>query len=138
MREVFAKNISKRDSLFQRQKQFELLDTLFCAENGNKELGGPFDLVIMGHVLYYFDNTAGVIEQARKLTRSNEGKVLVVHQAAQGIPEIQRKILPSLRKHAPNILTSEDITSLFSLGSPELQVIKVPALMDIKEVVAAS
>lgn len=138
MREKFAKNIYERDRLFRMKKQFNLLDSVFCAKSKNSNLVGPFDLVIMGHVLYYFDNTAEIIEEIRKLTRSDGGKVLVVHQAAQGIPEIQYKLLPLLREHAPHILTSNDITSILPAGSPEIQVIEVPALMDLKEIHAGS
>jgi len=139
MRLEFEKNISDRSSHFQKKKQFTLLDSSFCSESGNSSLDGPFDLVIMGHVLYYFHDTIGVIEQAQKLTRSNGGQVIVVHQAAQGIPEIQRVVLPSLREHTPHMLTADDITSLYPVGSLDiLRTVEVPALLDLQEIIDGS
>lgn len=99
MRSEFIQNISMRNNKFQNKKNFTLSDAEFastCAKGGVAENFAPFDVVILGHVLYYFDDPTEVIRKARELTR-DDGRVLVVHQAAKGIPEVQEVITPALR-----------------------------------------
>lgn len=66
------------------------------------------DIVFMGHVLYYFSDKTEAILAALKLARPG-GKLMIVHQAAQGVPELQKQLLPELRGSMKDSFTADDI-----------------------------
>jgi len=67
------------------------------------------DIVFMGHVLYYFSDKTEAIQAALKLARPG-GKLMIVHQAAQGVPELQKQLLPELRGSLKDSFTADDIS----------------------------
>lgn len=57
-------------------------------EPGRFEKEQKYDLVLLTHVLYYFDKPYQAIQSAVNQTKDG-GKVVIVHQTATGIPQIQ-------------------------------------------------
>ena len=139
MRSEFGALIKERRNAGRlgHNKSFALSDATFpTSRNGLLESAAPYDIVFLGHVLYYFDDPAATIEKARKLTRAG-GKVVVVHQSAQGIPELQLKLLPLLRGSTADMLSADDLVASLP-ASWGARVEEVPALLDISQVVAGT
>ncbi|HIE00396.1 MAG TPA: hypothetical protein EYP59_08920, partial [Thiotrichaceae bacterium] len=67
-----------------------------------------YDLVLLVQVLYYFKMPSQIIQRALAQTKLT-GRVIIVHQSAIGIPEIQRQHMLSLKGDENEILTTEDI-----------------------------
>lgn len=55
------------------------------------ELNECFDLIILAHSLYYFQDPYAIIQQALALTKAG-GMVVLVHQTDVGIPQIRREL----------------------------------------------
>jgi SAM-dependent methyltransferase len=70
-----------------------------------------YDIVLLIQVLYYFEAPSQIIQRALAQTKST-GRVIIVHQSAIGIPEIQRQHMLSLKGDENEILTTEDIKKL--------------------------
>ena len=118
LREDFAERIERQGK--EVGHEVRLVDEIFPKSDGSV-VDGSFDVVLLGHVLYYFgskDETAQALLAAVKAARPG-GKVVVVHQAAVGVPELQGELLPWLRGTMNDVLTADDIERL--LGEGELK-----------------
>lgn len=137
MRMEFMESISKRSKAFRHKKKFTLSDVELSEENSIDNLFGngeePFDLVVLGQVLYYFKNAAEIIDRAQQSARVDGGRVIVIHQWRQGVPEVQKTATVALRNCTANMLTSNDIVA--QLGNVDgIVVDQIPALLDLSEV----
>lgn len=96
-----------------------------------------YDLVVLAHVLYYFPDISSVLQDSLGLLREN-GKVLVLHQSARGVPEIQKVLLPKLRGNTNNMLCSDTVE--LALNTMQLKYVRedVDAYLDISEMVKKS
>jgi SAM-dependent methyltransferase len=70
-----------------------------------------YDLVLLIQVLYYFKVPSQIIQRALAQTKPT-GRVIIVHQSALGIPEIQREHMLSLKGDENELFTTEDIKRL--------------------------
>lgn len=75
------------------------------------ELNERFDIVLLGHVMYYFEDKWAALETALSLTKPT-GEVCIVHQGPEGIPEIQKKFTKSLTGQDVAIYTADDVEKL--------------------------
>ncbi|MDB9518764.1 methyltransferase domain-containing protein [Roseofilum reptotaenium CS-1145] len=90
----------------------------------------PYDLVLLTHVLYYFDDPPQAIEHALAHTKPN-GRVIIVHQAATGIPQIQREYMLDIKGNEDELLTADDIQNLLDRQSWPYQFYPVDAQLDV-------
>ncbi len=72
-----------------------------------------YDLVLLTHVLYYFDDPYQAIESALKQTKPG-GQVVIIHQTATGIPQIQREHMLEVKGDQNEMFTAEDIRDLLN------------------------
>lgn len=116
---------------------FKLVDGTFNPSNSSMHGLGGADVVLLAHVLYYFEDKAATLQSALQLNRAG-GKTLVVHQDTQGVPELQIELLPELRGSIRDMFTAEGIHEILT-GQLSDQVESfvqhsVDAFLDISEV----
>lgn len=98
------------------------------------------DVALFAHVLYYFDDKAAAIKGAVQQVRPG-GTAVIIHQGAEGVPEIQEKLLPRLRGNTADMFTSatiEEVLQELQDGSDEVASFcnyKIDAYMNTKETV---
>ncbi|NEO59796.1 MAG: methyltransferase domain-containing protein [Moorea sp. SIO4G2] len=101
-------------------------------EPGKFESQQKYDLVLLTHVLYYFDEPYQAIQSA--LTQTKEGgKVVIVHQTATGIPQIQREHMLEAKGNQNEMFTAQDIRNLLDTQSHQHQYHHVHARLDVTE-----
>ncbi len=98
------------ENLFNENVSVSVHNTSFGMVDGLKN-NESYDLIIFVQVLYYFQVPSQIIQRAISQTKTN-GRVIIVHQSAIGIPEIQREHMLSLKGDENEILTTEDIKKL--------------------------
>ncbi|NEO51906.1 MAG: methyltransferase domain-containing protein [Okeania sp. SIO3B5] len=91
-----------------------------------------YDLVLLTHVLYYFDKPYEAIQRALKQTKEG-GRVVIVHQTATGIPQIQREFMLEAKGNQNEMFTAEDIRNLLDTQSHPHQYHHVDARLDVTE-----
>jgi len=121
----------------------ELIDTFFDGRFADTATSKP-DLVVLGHVLYYFggvNDKLGALRRAIQIANP-EGRVVVIHQAAQGVPELQNQLLPMIRGSTKDMFTADDIEKLLNreLKDDIKGFVRhdVEAFLDISEVLKGS
>lgn len=101
-------------------------------EPGQFESEQKYDLVLLTHVLYYFDEPYQAIQSA--LTQTKEGgKVVIVHQTATGIPQIQQEHMLEAKGDQNEMFTAEDIRTLLDTQFHPHQYHSVEARLDVTE-----
>jgi len=75
------------------------------------DLGERFDLVLMGHVMYYFEDKGAALDLALSLTKQT-GQLVIAHQGPEGVPEIQKRFTKTLSGESDAIFCSDDIEQL--------------------------
>lgn len=101
------------------------------------EGGELHDVLVLAHVLYYFEDKSealrGVLRQVKR-----GGTAIIIHQGAEGVPEIQEKMLPKLRGHCDDMFTAAQIQQLLEgdLASEvaEFKNHKIDAFMNTAEI----
>ncbi|WP_324235592.1 methyltransferase [Okeania sp.] len=118
-KESFGKNVevSVRDDYFQPGK--------FDSEQ-------KYDLVLLTHVLYYFDEPYQAIQSALKQTKAG-GKVVIVHQTATGIPQIQSEFMLEAKGNQNEMFTAQDMRNLLDTQSHPHEYHNVDARLDVTE-----
>lgn len=98
------------------------------------EKNESYDLVLLVQVLYYFELPSQIIQRAITQTKPN-GRVIIVHQSATGIPEIQCKHMLDLKGNENEIFTTEDIKKLLDeqKGRCFYRYYNVNAYLDVTE-----
>jgi SAM-dependent methyltransferase len=92
-----------------------------------------YDLILFVQVLYFFKAPYQIIQQALAQTKPT-GRVIIVHQSAIGVPEIQRQHMLSLKGNEKGILTTEDIKRLLDQeGGCLYRFYDVDAYLDVTE-----
>ncbi|NEQ96344.1 MAG: methyltransferase domain-containing protein [Cyanothece sp. SIO2G6] len=89
-----------------------------------------YDLVLLTHVLYYFDDPTQAIRQALAHTKPY-GQVVIIHQAAVGIPQIQREHMLDIKGDEDEMLTADDIQNLIKRQSWPYQLHHIDAQLDV-------
>ncbi|MEM9218350.1 MAG: methyltransferase domain-containing protein [Cyanobacteria bacterium P01_F01_bin.150] len=89
-----------------------------------------YDLVLLTHVLYYFDNHTQAIQQALAHTKPH-GRVVIIHQSAIGIPQIQREYMLEIKGNEDEMLTVENIQDLLDQHSWPYQFHPIDAQLDV-------
>lgn len=89
-----------------------------------------YDLVLLTHVLYYFKEPEQAIQTALAQTKEN-GRVVIVHQTAKGIPQIQQEYMLAAKGDENEMLVAEDIKKL--LADRPHQYHHLQACLDITE-----
>ncbi|NES22884.1 MAG: methyltransferase domain-containing protein [Symploca sp. SIO3E6] len=103
-----------------------------CFEPGRLAGEKQYDLVLLTHVLYYFDEPYQAIQSA--LTQTKEGgQVVIVHQTARGIPQIQQEYMLEAKGDQNEMFTAEDIKRLLETQSHQHQYYHVDARLDVTE-----
>ncbi len=103
-----------------------------CFEPGRFEGEQKYDLVLLTHVLYYFDDPYQAIRTTLTQTKKG-GQVVIVHQTATGIPQIQREHMLEAKGDQNEMFTAEDIRSLLDTKSHQHQYHHVDARLDVTE-----
>ena len=103
----------------------------FCQYKGFSSLK-RYHLILMSHVLYYFSDPYAALRSALTITRSN-GHVLIVQQTQTGIPEIQKKIMRTIKGNENELLTAEDLKFKLDQSQYPYQYIEIPAFLDASE-----
>lgn len=103
-----------------------------CFEPGRFESQQKYDLVLLTHVLYYFDEPYQAIQSALNQTKEG-GRVVIVHQTGTGIPQIQRECMLEAKGNQNEMFTAEDIRSLLDTQSHPHQFHHVEARLDVTE-----
>ncbi|NER23838.1 MAG: methyltransferase domain-containing protein [Symploca sp. SIO1B1] len=131
-------NAIHRDRFLQRLDQASFDESVEvcvrdeCFEPGRLAGEEKFDLVLLTHVLYYFDDPYQAIRSA--LTQTKEGgQVLIVHQTARGIPQIQQEHMLEAKGNQNEMFTAEDIQRLLETQSQKHQYYHVDARLDVTE-----
>jgi len=96
------------------------------------ESNESYDLILFVHVLHFFNDPYQIIQHALALTKPT-GRVIIVHQSAIGIPEIQRKHMLSLKGNEKGILTTEDIKIRLDQKGCLYRCYDVDAYLDVTE-----
>jgi SAM-dependent methyltransferase len=143
MREDFMERVERSKALgnaaFHDSLSIKLVDETF--DETASRMRGSADIVLLGHVLYYFEDKAASLEGALKLTRPG-GVTLVVHQDSQGVPTLQMQLLPELRGSVRDMFTSEDIHSLLTgqLGGQveNFNQHSIDSFLDVSEILAST
>lgn len=63
-----------------------------CAEDILAQEFDPFDIILFSHSLYYFDEPAEVVQQYFQRFLGEQGSVIIVHAALNGVQEIVQTI----------------------------------------------
>ncbi len=96
------------------------------------ESEAKYDLVMLTHVLYYFDDPYQAIQGALNQTKE-DGQVVIVHQTATGIPQIQREHMLAAKGNQNEMFTAENIQNLLDAKSHQHQFYNVDARLDVTE-----
>ncbi|MGB5634456.1 MAG: methyltransferase domain-containing protein [Waterburya sp.] len=91
-----------------------------------------YDLVLLTHVLYYFDDPYQAIQSALKQTKEG-GQVVIIHQTATGIPQIQQEHMLDAKGNQNEMFTAEDIKKLLDAKSQQHQFYNVDARLDVTD-----
>ncbi|MEB3178201.1 MAG: class I SAM-dependent methyltransferase [Nostocaceae cyanobacterium] len=91
-----------------------------------------YDLVLLNHVLYYFDKPYQAIQSALNQTKKG-GRVVIVHQTATGIPQIQCEHMLEVKGNQNEMFTAEDIRNLLDTQSHQYQFHHIDAHLDVTE-----
>jgi len=137
LRSEFAERVlTMKNMPFLSSVSMEFVDMTF--DPYDVRMDHEADIVLLGHVLYYFENKGAALHSAMQLTRPG-GKTLVIHQDAEGIPELQVELLPKLRSTMRDMFTADDIQELLQGELSEqvegFQRHSVDAFLDISEIV---
>ncbi|MBE9067417.1 methyltransferase domain-containing protein [Leptolyngbya cf. ectocarpi LEGE 11479] len=133
-RNLFIKNLKNLtlDSSF----EFEIRDSYF-GKTRDFEKDNTYDLILLIHVLYYFEDFYTPVRQALKqLTPA--GKAVIVHQENVGIPELQRQYMMALKGDEAELLTTEDIRKRLEQEGCDYTYESVNAHLEITEYLAGS
>jgi SAM-dependent methyltransferase len=103
-----------------------------CFEPGSFAREEQYDLVLLTHVLYYFDDPYQAIQTALTQTKKG-GQVVIVHQTATGIPQIQREHMLEAKGNENEMFTAEDIKDLLDTKLNQYQFYNVEARLDVTE-----
>jgi SAM-dependent methyltransferase len=87
---------------------FEIMPQPF----GHDNLEGSFDLIHMTHCLYYIPDREKAIIKAYDLLKPH-GILLIFHQTALGINEIQRAYMKQVKGHEKEMFSAYDILQIF-------------------------
>ncbi len=127
-RQQFLQRIDKAS--FDQSVEVSVRDDYF--EPGKFESEQKYDLVLLTHVLYYFDDPYQAIQSALKQTKEG-GQVIIVHQTAKGIPQIQREHMLEVKGNQNEMFTAEDIRNLLDTQFYQHQFYHVDARLDVTE-----
>ncbi|KHD08744.1 hypothetical protein PN36_22695 [Candidatus Thiomargarita nelsonii] len=121
-----------REKSFDDHVSVSVHNTSFGISDGF-ESNESYDLILFVQVLYFFKDPSQIIQRALAQTKPT-GRVIIVHQSALGIPEIQRKHMLSLKGNENGILTTEDIKKRLDQESGCLyRFYDVDAYLDVTE-----
>jgi len=101
------------------------------------EIQEQYNLVLLVHVLYYFQEPYDAIQQALTHTKA-AGNVIVVHQEETGIPQIQRRHMLDVKGDEAELLTTADIHTLLTDNGHAFAYHSVEAHLDITESLAGT
>lgn len=127
-----------RDRFLERLDQTSFGENVEVSVRGDSfepdkvDSGEKYDLVLLTHVLYYFDDPYQAIQGALKQTKPG-GQVVIVHQTAIGIPQIQREHMLEVKGDQNEMFTSEDIRDLLNAKSQQHQSYNVDARLDVTD-----
>jgi len=76
-----------------------------------KKMKGRYDIIHLTHCLYYFPDREAAVRQAWELLRP-DGFLLIFHQTALGINELQRKFLARVKGETEEMFSAYDIRKL--------------------------
>lgn len=110
----------------------EVLVSEDCFEPGRFESEEKYDLVMLTHVLYYFKEPYQAIQTALSQTKES-GQVVIVHQTATGIPQIQREHMLEAKGDENEMFAAEDIKNLLETKSHNHEYYHVDARLDVTE-----
>lgn len=127
-RDRFVERINKASF----DENVEVLVSEDCFEPGRFESKEKYDLVVLTHVLYYFEEPYQAIQSALAQTKEN-GTVVIVHQTATGIPQIQREHMLEAKGDLNEMFTAEDIKNLLGTKSHNHQYYHVDARLNVTE-----
>lgn len=96
-----------------------------------------YDLVLLIQVLYHFKEPYQTIQSALRQTKQG-GRVVIVHQTAMGIPQIQRDYTLEAKGNQEGMLTTEDIKKLLDTKSHQYQFYHLDAHLDVTECIQCS
>ena len=113
-------------------ENIEILIHNDCYEADDFKSKEQYDLVVLSHVLYYFNEPLDIIKNAINQTKEN-GKVVIVHQTATGIPEIQQEYMLEVKGDQDEMLTAEDIRNLLEIESYQHQFHCIEAHLDVTQ-----
>lgn len=68
-----------------------------------------YDIVLCAHVVTYFEPLASFLPSAVQLLNPSSGRLLIVHQTATGVPEIQEEVLDDVKGNLDGLLTASKI-----------------------------
>ncbi len=133
-RNLFTENL-KALSL-EGSLEIEIRDGYF-GETQGIDKGNTYDLILLIHVLYYFEDFYTPICQAlERLTPA--GRAVIVHQEYTGIPEVQRQHMMALKGNEAELLTAEDIRERLDKEGAHYSYESVGAHLNITEYLAGS
>jgi SAM-dependent methyltransferase len=113
---------SEHNRIFQRQYEdsevhvdsLEIIPKPF----GLEKIDGAFDLIHMTHCLYYIPDRKAAIRHAYELLKP-DGSLLIFHQTALGINEVQRAFMRRVKGDEKEMFSSYDVLKLLeALGIP--------------------
>ena len=96
----------------------------------NQDTEEKYDLILLTHVLYYFDNPYQAIKTALNQTKE-DGKVVIIHQTATGIPQIQQEHMLVAKGNLNEMFTAEDIKNLLDTKFHQHQFYNLDARLDV-------
>ncbi len=112
-------------------------ETNFGENNDRVENYQNYNLVLLSHVLYYFDDPYRAVQQALAQTKST-GKIVIVHQEETGIPHIQNQYMMSLKGDTKELLTADRIKRLLADKERDYYYKTLDARLDVTECLAGS
>ena len=131
-----------RDRFFNRLNHTALADTIDVDVRGDyfkphqslDQEQSPdheqYDLVFLTHVLYYFDDPTQAIRQALAYTKPH-GRLIIIHQSAMGIPQIQSEHMLEIKGDENELLTAEMIQDLLDQQGWPYQSHYIDAQLDV-------
>lgn len=127
-RDRFLERLEKADF----DENVEVLVSEDCFEPSSFESEEKYDLVLLTHVLYYFKEPYQAIQTALAQTKEN-GRLLIVHQTATGIPQIQREHMLEAKGDENEMFATEDIKKLLDRKYHQYDYHHVEACLDVTE-----
>gem|GEM_PF-579048 len=115
---------------FDENVEVSVRDEYFEPDRFEKEQ--KYDLVLLTHVLYYFDVPYQAIQSALNQTKEG-GRVVIVHQTATGIPQIQCEFMLEAKGNQNEMLTAEDIKDLLATRLHQYQFYDVETHLEVTE-----